>query len=156
VISISVKKPFVVKVDKQALINAANITINILFREKPVNLSILVCSDELITQYNSMYRGLESPTDVLSFDSDLIDPDSNALHLGDIVLSYETAGRQANEACHSTTEELIILLIHGILHLAGYNHDDLSSKEKMWIKQFQIHETLGIETNQLSGDNDKD
>jgi len=76
--------------------------------------------DPEIHSLNRQYRGKDKPTDVLSF------PLADELHpflLGDVVISVETATRQAQRRGHSLREELQILLIHGILHLLGYDHE---------------------------------
>jgi probable rRNA maturation factor len=153
-ITITVRAPFAKKVDKLEIIDTANSVLINLFGEKKINLSILICSDKVIAKYNFQYRSVNSPTDVLSFESNTIDPESNLLNLGDIVLSYETAEKQAIDACHSTNDELLVLLIHGILHLSGYDHDTKKNKETMWKKQFEIHRMLDIKIASLSGDND--
>jgi probable rRNA maturation factor len=77
-------------------------------------------TDPEIHSLNRQYRGKDKPTDVLSF------PLADALQsflLGDVVISIETAARQAQQRGHSLREELQILLIHGILHLLGYDHE---------------------------------
>ncbi len=77
-------------------------------------------TDPEIHRLNRHYRGKDQPTDVLSF------PLSDALQptlLGDVVISVETATRQAQRRRHSLREEVQTLLIHGILHLLGYDHE---------------------------------
>ncbi len=76
---------------------------------------------------NEKYRGINEPTDVLTFSlqEGIVkspDVDGNKL-LGDIIISTETAQRQAHILNHSIGKEIIILLIHGLLHLIGYNHE---------------------------------
>jgi len=77
-------------------------------------------TDPEIHVLNRQYRGKDKPTDVLSFPlADTLQPSV----LGDVVISVETAARQAQRRGHSLQEELQILLIHGILHLLGYDHE---------------------------------
>ena len=93
-------------------------------------LSILVTDDAAIRQLNQQYRDKDSATDVLSFpqfDED-DEPGFSSNLLGDVVISIETAKRQAEEHDLSLEEELILLLIHGILHLLGYDHERSSSE----------------------------
>lgn len=72
---------------------------------------------------NHNYRGLNSPTDVLSFSMQEGEHgDINPHLLGDVVISIETAQRQAQEQGHSLNQEVALLLIHGLLHLAGFDH----------------------------------
>ncbi len=87
-------------------------------------ISILLTDDKSIHGLNREYRSMDKPTDVLSFpqlDDDF--PGIGPRMLGDVVISMETASRQAAKAGHSTERELNILLVHGILHLLGYDHE---------------------------------
>lgn len=78
-----------------------------------------------MTELNGRYRGKDGPTDVLSFGCD--DPcpveSDEPITLGDVVISPEVAEEQALELGHTVEEELNLLLVHGILHLLGYEHD---------------------------------
>ena len=95
-------------------------------------LSVLLCDDAFILPLNRDYRGKDRPTDVLSFsqregeDGDPEDP-----VLGDVVISVETAGRQAAERGHALEHELRVLLVHGVLHLLGYDHEVDEEAEEM-------------------------
>jgi probable rRNA maturation factor len=87
-------------------------------------LSILITDDAEIRSLNSAYRDLDSSTDVLSFsqlEGEEV-PGSKEL-LGDIVISLDTAVRQAGELGHTVEEEMSRLLIHGVFHLLGYDHE---------------------------------
>ena len=89
-------------------------------QQTQAELSLALVTDPTIHALNRQYRGKDKPTDVLSFPlADEIQPSL----LGDVVISIETAARQAQRRCHSLREELQILLIHGILHLLGYDHE---------------------------------
>ncbi|MBI5789483.1 MAG: rRNA maturation RNase YbeY [Candidatus Schekmanbacteria bacterium] len=89
-----------------------------------VEVSVLLADDAYIRKLNLQYRQKDAPTDVLSFpQQEGMTPDAiNGGLLGDIVVSIPTAGRQADAAGHPLERELIILLIHGLLHLLGYDH----------------------------------
>ena len=87
-------------------------------------LSIVLCDDPYIQQLNRQHRQIDRPTDVLSFamqEGDGLLADDNVL--GDLVISIETAQRQADELGHPLTHELRVLLVHGLLHLLGYDHE---------------------------------
>jgi len=92
-----------------------------------VELSIAVVGLAEITELNTKYRGKEGPTDVLSFPCDdpcsVAEPDE-PVAIGDVVLAPEIAEAQALEYGHTVEEELNLLLVHGILHLLGYDHED--------------------------------
>ncbi len=100
-------------------------------------MSVLLTDDEEIRRLNRDYRGKDKPTDVLSFSQaegefgDVV-PDM----LGDVVISIETARRQASESAISLESELDSLLVHGILHLAGYDHE-LGAKEAMAMRALE-------------------
>jgi probable rRNA maturation factor len=89
---------------------------------------ITIVDDEEIHQLNRDYRGVDRPTDVLSFALDEDDEDEpelleGQLHLlGDIIISAETATRQAEEFGHGLEREIVYLAVHGLLHLLGYDH----------------------------------
>jgi probable rRNA maturation factor len=88
-------------------------------------LSIALVSDEEMARLNEQYRGIEGPTDVLAFgcDDPCPTPGDEPITLGDVVIAPETAERQAFELGHSIEHELDVLLVHGVLHLLGYDHE---------------------------------
>ncbi len=93
-------------------------------------LSLLITSDSHIRELNRDFRGKDKATDVLSFsqiEGDELGP--GPFSLGDIVISLDTTVRQAAELKHSLGEELLRLLIHGILHLLGYDHENVPEDE---------------------------
>jgi rRNA maturation RNase YbeY len=114
-------------------------------------LSIVITDDETVAELNKTHRGLDETTDVLSFsyahsgtyygtdeqapnsdtDDDFVLPPEVNEDLGEIVISYPQAERQATEAGHSVENELAVLLAHGILHLLGYDHENGHDAAKM-------------------------
>lgn len=103
-------------------------------------------NDELIHEYNRDYRGVDRPTDVLSFptaegEQIAAIPDG---HLGDILISVETAARQANSIGHSVGREVAFLAIHGTLHVLGYDHILPEDEEIMTAKQREIISKLSL------------
>ncbi len=92
--------------------------------EMECELSLLLTDDAEIRRLNKTYRSLDQATDVLSFpqDEEAVNESGETL-LGDVVISVETAIRQAEDHDLSFNEELILLAIHGILHLLGYDHE---------------------------------
>ena len=111
---------------------------------EPRNVSVLICDNDEIKKLNGQFRGIDSPTDVLSFpmyDEDgELDPDE----LGDIVISLECAAAQAEEFGHSLRREVAFLTAHSMLHLFGYDHIDDSERDEMFEKQEEILAQLGI------------
>ncbi|HEY9069580.1 MAG TPA: rRNA maturation RNase YbeY [Candidatus Ozemobacteraceae bacterium] len=96
-----------------------------------VELSIVLCDDEFIQKLNNDYLGRNRPTDVLSFPIEDDDLETEVRPIGDVVISIETAHRQAAKLNHSLGLEAAFLLIHGILHLMGYDHDTSSDQLRM-------------------------
>jgi probable rRNA maturation factor len=100
-----------------------------------VELSIALVSDAQIKRLNKLYRNKDRPTDVLSFP--IGEKVEDWLILGDIAISVDTAKRQAKELGHSLEEELKRLLVHGLVHLLGYDHELGGEEEK---KFFELEE----------------
>lgn len=88
------------------------------------DLSLLLVGDEEIRDLNRRYLDRDRPTNVLSF------PMAEGAVLGDVVISVDTAARDAREAEIPLEDELLFLMIHGILHLAGYDHENPESDEE--------------------------
>lgn len=121
----------------------------ILAIDKQAEVSVVFADDEYIRELNRQFRGKDCATDVLSFA--LNEGDEPEIHdgpeeslLGDIVISLETAIRQADEFGHSLDRELAYLTVHGILHLTGFDHEDDDAKAKMRLQEEQILALLGI------------
>jgi probable rRNA maturation factor len=111
--------------------------------DEPATVGFLLTSDENIRELNLQYRGQDSVTDVLAFspgeDSDgFVSPPSLPHHLGDVVVSYSRAVAQAEEYGHSVEEELNRLVVHGVLHLLGYDDSTPEDREAMWRRQEAI------------------
>lgn len=110
--------------------------------ESEIGLQII--EDAQMQQLNLQYMGIDSPTDVLSFPVPFQNPDTGNPYLGDILISYPTAVRQAEAAGHPVAEEICLLLVHGILHLLGYDHLTTEDKTAMWDIQDTILTALQI------------
>ena len=114
--------------------------------------SVLLTDDETIRSFNLEYRGKDAPTDVLSFamdDGDDEEPEvvggGEEYLLGDILISVETAMRQADEFGHSLERETGFLAIHGLLHLLGFDHEQGKEAEtKMRMEEERILEGIGL------------
>jgi len=104
--------------------------------------SIAFVSDSRMKQLNEMFRGKNTTTDVLSFpyEADEFDPDKS--NLGDIVISAEQAQKQAAENGLTLEGEIRQLILHGLLHLCGYDH--VSDNGEMNARELQLREELGI------------
>ncbi len=119
--------------------------------------SVMFTDDEEIHELNRLHRGVDRPTDVLSFplfeydeNGDIIEDDldfnpNGEMILGDIVISLETASRQAQEYGHSFEREIGFLTVHSMLHLFGYDHMTPEDEEEMFGYQREILERMGLE-----------
>lgn len=101
-------------------------------------ISITFCDQSRIRELNRLYRGIDSPTDVLSF------PLEEEKWLGDIIISVPQAIKQAEEFGHSFERELYFLIVHGFLHLLGYDHEMKEQEQIMFAKQELILSHMGI------------
>ena len=105
----------------------------------PYEVGLVFTDSETVRQLNRDYRGVDEPTDVLAFymlpqeevdDSFALPPDG-VTRLGEVIISYPQAVEQAREQGHPTEKELALLIIHGILHLLGYDHEEPEGESKM-------------------------
>jgi len=84
--------------------------------------TVLLATDAVLRDLNARFRGKNKPTDVLSFPSTNAAPGAEKI-AGDLAISVETAQRQADERNHPLATEIKVLILHGLLHLAGYDHE---------------------------------
>ncbi len=106
------------------------------------DLTVVISNNSEIRELNRTYRHIDAPTDVLSFFYDMRDPETNARYLGDIIISAEKLKEQADEAGHSVDKELCILIVHGVLHLYGYDHEAEEGESVMLPLQDKIIQTI--------------
>ncbi len=111
-------QPAVARLSRQVLKRIGN---------EDAELTIIFVRDRLMRALNRDYRGLDQPTDVLSFayheGGEVVPAEFDSRHLGDVVISVETAARYAAELGLTFDREIEYLIIHGILHIAGYDHE---------------------------------
>jgi probable rRNA maturation factor len=107
-------------------------------------LSIVLTDNEHLQELNLNYLGIDAPTDVLSFPAAETDPESGARYIGDILISIPRAQAQADAAGHPLESEVQLLVVHGVLHLLGYDHAEPEEKSRMWKAQAEILHSLGL------------
>jgi probable rRNA maturation factor len=132
------------KVDETVLEQSAFAALQYVGVQADADLSIIISDDAYLHELNLKFREVDSPTDVLAFPSGEIDIDTGRKYLGDVILSCTRAQAQAQAAGHALESELQLLVVHGVLHLLGYDHTDEESKDRMWTAQGEILERLGL------------
>lgn len=108
------------------------------------DLTLVLTSDTQIQVLDRTFLGKDAPTDVLSFSSCETDPETGRRYLGDIIISVPRAKAQSIAAGHSLEAELSLLVVHGVLHLLGYDHSGAEEKARMWAAQSEVLTQLGI------------
>ena len=103
---------------------------------------MVITTDEEVQALNKEYLGHDYKTDVISFgmedDRDFITPSERPPYLGDIAISYERAAEQSHEYGHSIDTEVATLMVHGLLHLLGYDDTNDADREKMHARQNEL------------------
>lgn len=116
-------------------------------REKHLEVSLVLANDDLVRTLNHTYRGKDSPTNVLSFP--LLAPDDpippeGPVALGDIVLSFETLRSESDVMLKRFQDHMTHLLVHGTLHLLGYDHEDDADADEMEELEIAILGGMGL------------
>lgn len=118
-------------------------------------IGLTIADDEMLRQLNRDYAGIDEITDVLAFGDnycqtetslgktenksvDFVTPFDAPVILGDVVISYTQAARQAREQKHTIRQEITLLVAHGVLHLLGYDHVIAKQKKDMWERQDRV------------------
>lgn len=117
-----------------------------------VEASLVITDAETLRRLNKEYRGKDEGTDVLAFalrdqlsgemEPPFVNPPDGILHLGEVIVSYPQAVKQAAEQGHSVEEELKVLIVHGVLHLLGYDHEEPELEKQMRAKERKIIERI--------------
>ncbi len=145
-ITIAIDPPFAERVDAKDLLRVARHTLTAEGVPAPAALAILVTDDDAVRDLNRRYRGLDEPTDVLSFGEtsaepgddggDWVEPDGGSeRYLGDIAIAFPHTERQAAAAGRPVDAELAHLVVHGVLHLLGYDHAEPDEERVMRAKE---------------------
>jgi probable rRNA maturation factor len=132
-------------VDEALLEKAAFTTLEVSGAALESELTIVISDDAQLHALNRQFLGIDAPTDVLSFPSGDTDPDSDAVYLGDIIISLQRAQTQASAGDHPLEHELQLLVVHGVLHLLGHDHAEEEEKAAMWAAQTRALEALGVD-----------
>ena len=117
--------------------------VKLLGLSKNSSLTLRVTNNRTIRQFNLAWRGENHPTDVLSFENAFTDPETGEKYLGDIIISFEKARQQAQIGGHTLQSEVELLFVHGLLHLAGFDHDQKEDWAEMTNTQDKILKIIG-------------
>jgi len=109
--------------------------------------SVVLTTNEAVQALNKQHRQIDTPTDVLSFPADPLPPElanTDVPYLGDLIIAYPYASAQAKRLEHNLEQSLALLVVHGTLHLLGYDHDTPQNRAAMWAEQSVVLKTLNI------------
>lgn len=147
-IDFQIDDPCASDVDDELLSETAQAVLGVADIRGPTELTIVITTDERVHQLNQTYRDVDATTDVLAFgdakEETFVMAPGVPRYLGDVIIAYPRAVEQAQSAGHSTVAELQLLLVHGVLHLLGFDHAEEQDKERMWSAQASILSDLQV------------
>jgi probable rRNA maturation factor len=110
------------------------------------SLTVVFTDNDAVAALNRQFREIDAPTDVLSFPADPppVEIPDEPVYLGDLVIAFPYASAQASREGHDLQDSLALLVIHGTLHLLGYDHDTVENRAEMWKAQENALRELGI------------
>jgi probable rRNA maturation factor len=148
-IAVHVDEDLQAQVGPESLCQAALQTLRSQRVESGCELAVVVTGDETLRELNRRHRGVDAPTDVLAFANEtrgpFVDAPDVPRYLGDVVVSFPRAVAQASEAGHAVQAELQLLVVHGVLHLLGYDDQTETARAKMWQAQSGVLQALGLD-----------
>ncbi len=144
-INIDIAAPYRRRLTQKWLCEVIDATLTAQKINNPVELSLLITGDEEVHKLNREYRGIDATTDVISFalsenvaDTEFITPPDKTSRLGEVIISYPRAASQAKENKQTIKAEMAWLVVHGLLHLLGYDHQDDKSEAAMRKREDKI------------------
>lgn len=143
-VNLHVKRSVKLTIKRPVLIRAAQLTLDVENNSPNAEMSVVIGNDKLLRDLNLKYLDTDVDTDVLSFSSHETDLDTGVIYLGDVVVSLPRAEEQALEGDHSLEDELQLLVVHGTLHLLGYDHMTPEDTKLMQEVQNNVLTMLGV------------
>ena len=136
-LGINLQNPRRYSIDAGSLKRAARAALARRLKDEAGELSIVITDSKTIRAMNSRFAKVNAPTDVLSFPAERAphESDDGARYLGDIVIAFDYAAEQAERTGAALGDALCLLVIHGTLHLLGFDHDTPLARERMWAAQ---------------------
>ncbi len=148
-IEVQIDEQFQAQVQPEPLHQAVLATLIHQRVEDPCELAVVVTNDEVLRELNHRYRGVDAPTDVLAFPDETRGPFVGVpglpRYLGDVIISFRHAEAQAAEVGHDVQVEMQLLVVHGVLHLLGYDDVTEERRAQMWAAQAEILQALEVE-----------
>lgn len=137
-------------VEADSLVRAALTVLEQEGRDPASAVTVVITDNDEVAALNRDYRGIDAPTDVLSFPADPLPPeladelDDEPPYLGDLIIAYPYALAQAEREGHVPDESFMLLVVHGTLHLLGYDHNTPEARAVMWAAQDRALTALGV------------
>lgn len=145
-VEVQVDPPFTAHVDAGRVREAVRNVLAEEGRSGEGDLTVVITDDQSVRELNRRYRGVNLPTDVLAFGGTaegFVEAPGAPPYLGDVIISYPRVRAQAEERGHPPERELALLVIHGVLHLLGYDHATPEGEGIMWARQEAILRQVG-------------
>ncbi len=148
-VNLQISPEFVAQVHADLVERAVEAAFAAAGRARSGELTVVITGDDEVQALNRDYRGVDASTDVLAFGvvddgAVFVTAPDTLPYLGDVVISYPRAVAQAADYAQPVDDELCILVVHGVLHLLGYDHEIPEDAEKMWPVQACALDALGI------------
>jgi rRNA maturation RNase YbeY len=147
----SIRRDHACEVPDDVLILTAEKTL-VAEKARPGAVTIVLTDENIIQDLNRRFADHDAPTDVLAFPDGSKDPDTGETYYGDVVVAVPIAQAQANAASHPLEPELVLLIVHGILHLLGYDHSNPDELKHMEARQAIILTDLGYPVTIMESD----
>ena len=143
---INIQNPNQYPVEYRILETAIQVVLERHNQSADTEMSVLLADNQTIQQLNRQFRNIDAPTDVLSFPSAVLpDEIEEVPYLGDLVIAVPYAQTQADQEDVAFNHLLQLLVVHGTLHLLGYDHDKDENRQMMWAEQAQCLDQLQID-----------
>ena len=142
-LTIKTRQVFRKELDSKRLQKAADTVFKFLKTDPQPEVTLQVTDDKTIQKFNRDYRDVDDATDVLSFENAYTDPETGESYLGDILISFETAKKQAESRHQDVMAEVEMLLVHGLLHLSGMDH----ASQSEWSEMSAAQDAILVELN---------
>lgn len=147
-VDVQIDDEFADRVSAEQLARIVEIVLDQEAQPEHAEVTLVITGNERIRELNRSFRDADEPTDVLSFPSNegpqFVTPQELAPYLGDVIVSYPIAVEQAQEQGHPVEKEMALLIVHGCLHLLGYDHATEEDQQRMWARQDEILRLLTI------------